>query len=66
MCIRDRIKELFNRPAKLKKMAESMKRWKSKCATEEVVKRMYEVCDWEDLQEADFIASEPRLAEVVS
>ena len=60
------IKELFNRPAKLKKMAESMKRWKSKCATEEVVKRMYEVCDWEDLQEADFIASEPRLAEVVS
>ena len=60
------LKELFGRPEKLKKMAESMKQWKSDCATEEVVKRIYEVCGWEYLKEDNLIISEPSFAEVAA
>ena len=60
------LKELFGRPAKLKKMGETMKQWKSDCATEEVVKRIYEVCGWEYSKEDDLIVSEPGLTEVAA
>jgi len=60
------LKELFGRPEKLKKMAESMKQWKSDCATEEVVKRIYEVCGWEYLKEDNLIISKPSFAEVAA
>ena len=58
------LKELFGRPVKLKKMGEAMKQWKSDCATEEVVKRIYEVCGWESSEEEDLIISKPGLAEL--
>jgi UDP-N-acetylglucosamine:LPS N-acetylglucosamine transferase len=60
------LKELFGRPVKLKKMRESMKQWKRDCATEEVVKRIYEVCGWEYSKEDDLIVSEPGLTEVAA
>ena len=60
------LKELFGRPEKLKKMAESMKQWKSDCATEEVVKRIYEVCGWDYLKEDNLILSKPSFAEVTA
>jgi len=50
----------------LKKMAESMKQWKSDCAAEEVVKRIYEVCGWEYLKEDNLIISKPSFAEVAA
>jgi len=43
-----------------------MKQWKSDCATEEVVKRIYEVCGWEYSKEDDLIVSEPGLTEVAA
>ena len=58
------LKELFGRPVKLKKMGEAMKQSKSDCATEEVVKRIYEVCGWESSEEEDLIISKPGLAEL--
>ena len=42
------LSELFGSPAKLEAMAGAMKQWKAAQATEEVVQRMFEVCDWED------------------
>jgi len=42
------LSELFGSPAKLEVMAGAMKQWKAAQATEEVVQRMFEVCDWED------------------
>ena len=42
------LSELFGTPAKLEAMAAAMKKWKAVQATEEVVQRIYEACDWED------------------
>ena len=58
------LKELLGRPVKLKKMGEAMKQWKSDCATEEVVKRIYEVCGWESSEEEDLIISKSGLTEL--
>ena len=58
------LKELLGRPVKLKKMGEAMKQWKSDCATEEVVKRIYEVCGWESSEEDDLIISKSGLTEL--
>ena len=58
------LKELFGRPVKLKKMGEAMKQWKSDCATEEVVKRIYEVCGWESSKEDNLIISKSGLTEL--
>ena len=58
------LKELFGRPVKLKKMGEAMKQWKSDCATDEVVKRIYEVCGWEPSEEEDLIISKSGLTEL--
>ena len=58
------LKDLLGRPVKLKKMGEAMKQWKSDCATEEVVKRIYEVCGWESSEEDDLIISKSGLTEL--
>jgi len=42
------LSELFGSPAKLEEMADAMKKWKAAQATEEVVQRIYEACEWED------------------
>ena len=42
------LSELFASPAKLGAMAASMKKWKAAQATEVVVQRIYEACEWED------------------
>jgi len=42
------LSELFGSPAKLEAMAAAMKKWKAAQATEEVVQRIYEACEWED------------------
>jgi len=58
------LKDLLGRPVKLKKMGEAMKQWKSDCATEEVVKRIYEVCGWESSKEDNLIISKSGLTEL--
>ena len=58
------LKDLLGRPVKLKKMGEAMKQWKSDCATDEVVKRIYEVCGWEPSEEEDLIISKSGLTEL--
>ena len=58
------LKDLLGRPVKLKKMGEAMKQWKSDCATEEVVKRIYEVCGWESSKEDNLIMSKSGLTEL--
>ena len=58
------LKDLLGRPVKLKKMGEAMKQWKSDCATEEVVKRIYDVCGWKSSEEDDLIISKSGLTEL--
>ncbi len=42
------LSELLGNWSKLEAMAEAMKKWKAAQATDEVVQRIYEACEWTD------------------
>ena len=58
------LRELFRKPTKLKAMSEAMKQWKAEQATEEVVQRIYEICQWENPVEDDVFIPSLRSREV--
>ena len=60
------LRELFRKPTKLKAMSEAMKQWKAEQATEEVVQRIYEICQWENPVEDDVFIPAPRSREVAA
>jgi len=60
------IRELFCKPNTLKKMSEAMRRWKADRATEEVVQRIYEVCQWENPEMDDLFIPAPKPREVAA
>ena len=43
-----------------------MKQWKAEQATEEVVQRIYEICQWENPVEDDVFIPAPRSREVAA
>ena len=59
-------RELFRKPNTLKKMSEAMRRWKADQATEEVVQRIYEVCQWENPEMDDLFIPVPKPREVAA
>ena len=59
-------RELFRKPNTLKKMSEAMRRWKADQATEEVVQRIYEVCQWENPEMDDLHIPVPKPREVAA
>jgi UDP-N-acetylglucosamine--N-acetylmuramyl-(pentapeptide) pyrophosphoryl-undecaprenol N-acetylglucosamine transferase len=60
------LRELFRKSTKLKAMSEAMKQWNAEQATEEVVQRIYEICQWENPVEDDVFIPAPRSREVAA
>ena len=60
------LSELFANPAKLEAMACAMKLGKATQATEEVIKRMYDICGWEPESTDDLLFTIPNRKEVAA
>ena len=62
----EQLRELFRKPTKLKSMSEAMRQWKADQATEEVVQRIYDVCQWENPVMDDLFIPVPKPREAAA